>query len=64
MRTRGLGRIYQPTDKDKKTGARKRAAAWWIQYSHRGKVHREPFGSTSPADAMKHLKRRDKEGGR
>jgi len=28
MTTRGLGRVYQPVYKDKRTGARKTSAVW------------------------------------
>ena len=35
-KARGLGFIYQPTPKDKRTGELKTASTWWIQYSVRG----------------------------
>ena len=56
--TRGLGLVYQPTYVDKRTGERKTAATWWIQYSVRGKRFRESSGSGNRADAMKLLKQR------
>lgn len=64
MRTRGLGRVYQPKWRDKKSGEIKTAATWWLQYSFRGKVYREPSGSTHRVDAVKLLKRRLAEIGR
>jgi len=56
--TRGLGLVYQPVYLDKRTGERKIAATWWVQYSVRGKRYRESSGSTNRADAVKLLKRR------
>jgi integrase len=42
----GTGRIYQ------------RGETWWIDYSFRGKRHRESSGSTKRADAVKLLRKR------
>ena len=56
--TRGLGFVYQPIYVDKRTGERKTAATWWVQYSVRGKRYRESSGSLNRADAVKLLKRR------
>jgi integrase len=56
--TRGLGLVYQPTYVDKRTGERKTAATWWIQYSIRGQRFRESSGSANRADAVKLLKQR------
>jgi hypothetical protein len=56
--TRGLGFVYQPVYMDKRTGQRKSAATWWVQYSVRGKRYRESSGSINRADAVKLLKRR------
>ncbi len=56
--TRGLGLVYQPVYLDKRTGERKTAATWWVQYSVRGKRFRESSGSSNRADAVKLLKRR------
>lgn len=64
MKTRGLGRVYQPKWRDKKSGEIKTAATWWVQYSHRGKVYRESSGSTVRAKAVNLLKRRLAEIGR
>src|SRR5215813_8427997 len=57
-KTRGLGFVYQPTYVDKRSGTRKTAATWWVQYSVRGKRYRESTGSANRADAVKLLKRR------
>ena len=46
MKTRGLGRVYL------------RGSVWWIQYSFRGKVHRESSHSADGGDAVKLLRRR------
>jgi integrase len=56
--TRGLGFVYQPNYVDKRTGERKTAATWWVQYSVRGKRFRESSGSSNRVDAVKLLKRR------
>ncbi len=46
MKARGFGRVYQ------------RGRVWWIQYSYRGKVHRESTGCIDRTDAVKLLRRR------
>ncbi len=56
--TRGLGFVYQPVYLDKRTGERKTAATWWVQYSVRGKRFRESSGSSNRVDAVNLLKRR------
>jgi integrase len=56
--TRGLGFVYQPVYIDKRTGERKTAATWWVQYSVRGKRFRESSSSSNRVDAVKLLKRR------
>ncbi len=56
--TRGLGFVYQPVYLDKRTGDRKTAATWWVQYSVRGKRFRESSGSSNRVDAVNLLKRR------
>lgn len=58
MKTRGFGRVYQPTWKDRLSGERKTSPTWWIQYSNRGKVIRESAHSDKRADAVKLLRRR------
>ena len=57
-KTRGLGFVYQPTYVDKRTGERRTAATWRVQYPIRGKRFRESSGSSNQADAVKLLKRR------
>ena len=56
--TRGLGFVYQPIYVDKRTGERKTAATWWVQYSVRGKRYRESSGSSNRIMAVKLLKDR------
>jgi len=56
--TRGLGLVYQPVYVDKRTGKRKTAATWWVQYSVRGKRYRESSGSANRNAAIKLLKDR------
>lgn len=51
MKARGLGRIYR------------RRRIWWIQYSHRGRLHRESSRSARQSDAGKLLRRRQGEMG-
>lgn len=58
MRMRGMGRVYQPTYKDKATKEKKQSSIWWIQYSFRAKVKRESSNSPHRRDAVKLLKRR------
>src|SRR5258708_20939202 len=58
MKNRGMGYVYQPTWRDRKTGEQKTAATWWISYSTHGKRHRENAHSTKQADAAKLLKSR------
>lgn len=64
MRTRGLGRVYQPTYRDRKTGQKKASPTWWIDYSHRGQKYRESSNSTKRMDAVRLLRRRLEEIGR
>jgi integrase len=58
MRTRGLGRIYQPKFRDRKTGEQHTSPTWWIGYSYRGVKHRESSKSTKKSDAVRLLRRR------
>jgi integrase len=58
MKTRGLGLVYQPKYKDRRTGETKVSAIWWIQYSARGKRIRESCGSTRESDGVRLLKKR------
>lgn len=64
MRTRGLGRIYQPKYRDKKTGEKWTSPTWWIGYSFRGIKYRESSRSPKPQDAIRLLKKRLGEIGR
>ncbi|MFQ5893285.1 MAG: hypothetical protein ACE5H5_03135 [Nitrospinota bacterium] len=64
MRTRGLGRVYQPTYRDRKSGEQRSSPTWWIAYSYRGQKHREPSNSTRRMKAVKLLRRRLEEMGR
>lgn len=58
MSTAGFGRIYQPTYRDKHTGARRASAVWWIEFWTRGVQHRESSHSRKRRDAEGLLKRR------
>jgi len=58
MKMRGLGFVYQPTYVDKRSGERKTAATWWLQYSIRGQRYRESSGSANRNVAIKLLKDR------
>jgi hypothetical protein len=58
MKARGVGTIYQPTYKNKKTGEYKKSGVWWVQYCVRGQVKRESSESTHRVDAVKLLRRR------
>lgn len=64
MRTRGLGRVYQPTYRDRRSGDRKSSPTWWIAYSFRGTKHRESSRSPKRQDAVRLLKQRLGEIGR
>ncbi len=62
---RGVGRVYQPTYRDKKTGERRSVATWFIQYSPRpGEMTRESSHSTTRGDAVTLLRKRLGEIGR
>jgi integrase len=58
MKNRGLGFVFQPQWKDKKTGETRTAATWWVSFSVRGRRHRENAHSTKEADATRLLKKR------
>ena len=55
---RGMGRIYQPSWIDKKTGEKRVSPMWWIAYSVRGKLVRQSAQSTKESEAKKLLKKR------
>ncbi len=63
MRTRGLGRVYQPTWRDRTTGEQKVSPTWWLAYSWRGEKKRESSHSTKRADAVRLLRKRLEEMG-
>lgn len=54
--SRGLGRVFQRTYKDRKTGERKTMSTWWIEFHHKGKQIRKPVGSAKKSDALKMLR--------
>ncbi len=51
MQHRGMGRVFQPSYIDKKTGNLKTIAVWPIEFSQNGKPHRESSGSRKRSDA-------------
>ena len=59
---RGLGNVYQPTYRDKRTGELRKVATWWIVYSVNGRRIAEKAldasgrASTNRADAVRMLK--------
>jgi integrase len=58
---KGMGGIYQPSYKDKKTGEKVTVPTWWIFYNNRGEQIKESSHSTKEADAWKLLKKRHSE---
>jgi len=54
--SRGLGRVFQRTYRDRKTGRRKKMKTWWIEFHHNGKQIRKASGSTRRSEAMKMLR--------
>jgi integrase len=44
--------VFQPTYTDKRTGELRISSVWWIQWSHRGKTHRESSKSRRRGDAV------------
>ena len=58
MRTRGLGRVYQPTYRDRRSGEQRKSPTWWIAYSFRGTKYRESSRSPKRQDAVRLLKQR------
>jgi hypothetical protein len=55
---KGMGGVYQPTFKDRKTGEKKTLPTYWIYYNQRGKQVKERSNGTKEADAWKLLKKR------
>ena len=68
MARTGTGRVYQrsayvdangqPCKKTDPGATKKTLPTWWIQYGHRGKIHRESSESTKKKDATDLLKKR------
>ncbi len=50
--SRGLGRVFRPKVRGEQT------AVWWLDYSVRGKRHRESSGTTNKTDAQRLLRER------
>lgn len=57
-RTRGDGLVYQPNYIDKRTGERKTASTWWVQYFVKGTRFRESSNSRSRPEAEAFLRQR------
>jgi len=53
---RGMGRVFQRTFRDCKTGRKKTMTTWWIEFHHKGKQIRKPSGSTKRNVAMRMLR--------
>lgn len=64
MRTRGLGRVFQPKWRRRKTDPWQVSPTWWIAYSWRGEKRRESSGSPRRGDAVRLLRQRLAEMGR
>ena len=58
MTIRGMGSLFQPWYRDRKTGERRHSPTWWIAYSFRGTKIRECSHSTKRQDAARLLKKR------
>lgn len=58
MNHRGMGYVYQPTYRDKRSGEIRTAATWWISYPNHGKQIRENAHTENRAVAVKLLKNR------
>jgi hypothetical protein len=54
---RGLGRVFQRTYKNRKTGQTKTLKTWWIEFHHQGRQVRKASGSTRRSVAMKMLRK-------
>jgi integrase len=55
---RGVGMVYQPMYVDKRTGERKTASTWWVQYFVNGIRFRESASSRSRHEAEAFLRQR------
>ncbi len=58
VKSRGDGLVYRPTYIDKRTGERKAASIWWIQYSVDGIRFRESSNLRSQQEAKAFLQQR------
>jgi integrase len=59
----GIGFLYQPKYRDRKTGEVRISPTWWISLSHRGRRIRMSSNSDNRSDAVKLLKQKIKEVG-
>lgn len=57
-RTQGLGGVYQPKYRDRKTREWRESPTWWVRYSWRGRLYRESSHSTRRGLAVRLLRRR------
>jgi hypothetical protein len=55
---RGMGNVYQPVYRDRRTGEKRTCATWWIVYHVAGRRIAENARSTNRADAVRLLKKR------
>jgi hypothetical protein len=55
---RGMGHVFQPKYRNKKTGEVKRVSRWFIKYYVNGRAHTETSGSTNRNVAERLLKKR------
>lgn len=55
---RGMGTVYQPTWRDKRTGEIRKADTWWIKFYDHGVRNLENAHTTNRADAVRLLKQR------
>jgi integrase len=60
---RGLGNVYQPTYRDRRTGEQRTCATWWIVYWVHGRRIAENAHSSNRADAVRLLKKRTGDAG-
>ncbi len=58
MKDRGLGRLFRPTYRDKKTGKKKRSRVLWIELWHHGNPVRFSSRTTNPKQAERVRKQR------
>jgi integrase len=58
MKNRGMGGIYRPSYRDKKTGERVSVPGWWIYYNQRGRQIKENARTTKESEARRLLRKR------